>query len=200
MSTEGNSKTSPTLLHRLRQDPADAAAWRQFVDRYGKQIYSWCRHWRLQDADAHDVTQSVLLILARRMQSFEYDSQRSFRAWLQTVTRHALQDFYNRQQALQGTSTPAALETLHGVESRKDLLARLESVFDLELLDAARLRVRLRVQSHTWEAYHLTVEEELSAVEAAERLGMAIATVYVAKSRVLKMLQDEVHLLEETRA
>jgi RNA polymerase sigma-70 factor (ECF subfamily) len=200
MSAEVNSTTTPTLLHRLRSHPTDEAAWRQFVDRYGKQIYSWCRRWGLQDADAHDVTQCVLLKLARRMRTFEYDRQQRFRAWLQTVTRHALQDFL----AAQGTQPAAAtaaetIGKLQTLESRDDLLARLERVFDLELLAAAKLRVRLRVQSQTWQAYQLSAEQRLSAVEAGQQLGMPITAVYAAKSHVLKMLQEEIALLEEAR-
>lgn len=200
MSAEANSSTPPTLLHRLRHQPTDEAAWRQFVERYGKQIYSWCRRWHLQDADAHDVTQSVLLKLARRMQSFEYDRRQSFRAWLQTVTRHALQDFQAGKGARPvGTTTPETLETLSGLESREDLLARLERVFDLELLEAAKVRVRLRVQSQTWQAYQLTAEQQVPALEASRQLGVAISAVYAAKSHVLKMLQEEIAWLEEAR-
>ena len=36
-------------------------------------IYSWCRAWRLQDADAQDVTQAVLAKLAVRLRRFAYD-------------------------------------------------------------------------------------------------------------------------------
>ncbi len=200
MASEVSTSTNPTLLHRLRLHPTDEAAWRQFVDRYGKQIYSWCRRWKLQDADASDVTQGVLLKLARRLQTFEYDPRQSFRAWLQTITRHALHDFYAARASGPATASEAeAVDALLGVESRDDLLARLQSVFDLELLEAARLRVRLRVQSHTWQAYQLTAEQDVSADEAARRLGLAITAVYAAKCRVLKMLQDEIAALEESR-
>jgi RNA polymerase sigma-70 factor (ECF subfamily) len=200
MASGEGASTSPTLLHRLRLHPTDETAWRQFVDRYGKQIYAWCRHWNLQDADACDITQSVLLKLARRLQTFEYDSQQSFRAWHQTVTRHALHDFYaTREGGLTTEAGADALTALQGLESREDLLARMESVFDLELLEAARLRVRLRVQSQTWQAYQLTAEQDVSADEAARQLGIAITAVYAAKSRVLKMLQEEVASLGESR-
>src|SRR5437762_7758750 len=76
------SRTSPTLLGRLRTDPADQAAWGEFVARYGPKIYGWCRQWNLQETDAQDVTQNVLFRLLRRLQAFEYDPARSFRGWL----------------------------------------------------------------------------------------------------------------------
>jgi hypothetical protein len=38
--------TRVTLLARLRQDPTDQAAWGEFVERYGRHIYRWCREWK----------------------------------------------------------------------------------------------------------------------------------------------------------
>src|SRR5215216_2109392 len=95
MNAGETSHTSATLLARLRQLPADEAAWGEFTERYARKIYGWCRGWKLQEADAHDVTQTVLLKLAEKMQSFVYDPTRSFRAWLKTVTRHAWSDFWD---------------------------------------------------------------------------------------------------------
>src|SRR5436305_12682871 len=97
----GSSHTSPTLLGRLRQSPTDQEAWAAFVDRYGPKIYAWCLHWQMQKPDAEDVTQTVLLKLARKMASFAYDPGKSFRAWLKTVTRHA----WNDMQEARGAGT-----------------------------------------------------------------------------------------------
>ena len=57
MANTPDSTTSLTLLGRLRQGATDQAAWDAFVERYGRKIYGWCRHWQLQQADAEDVTQ-----------------------------------------------------------------------------------------------------------------------------------------------
>ena len=83
------STTSVTLLARLRRDPTDQAAWCDFVTRYGPKILQWCRRWRLQEADAQDVTQDVLLKLHSLMATFSYDASRSFHGWLKTLAHHA---------------------------------------------------------------------------------------------------------------
>ena len=71
--------TSGTLLMRLRELD-DRAAWNEFVERYAPRIYGWCRHHRLQESDAADVTQEVLGKLVKVIRSFEYDPRRgSFR-------------------------------------------------------------------------------------------------------------------------
>ena len=75
-------KTSLTLLGRLRRDPKDQAAWSEFVARYGPRIRQWCRKWRLQESDAQDGTQDVLLRLNLLMARFVDDPSGRFRGWL----------------------------------------------------------------------------------------------------------------------
>ena len=95
-----------------------------------------------------------------------------------------------------GTGEPDVEEQLQTVEAREDLTRRLEEAFDLELLEEAERRVRRRVASHTWDAYRLTAIEGLSGAEAAERLGMKVAAVFVSKSHVMRSLREEVQALE----
>ena len=103
MTTTMDCRTNPSLLGRLHQAPANQGAWADFVQRYGPQVYRWCRKGGLQEADAEDVTQDVMLLLAAKMKGFFYDPQRRFRGWLRTVTRHVLGDFLkSRARAGQG--------------------------------------------------------------------------------------------------
>jgi RNA polymerase sigma factor (sigma-70 family) len=197
MADHRSLPTSPTLLGRLGGVPADQAAWGEFAERYGRKIYGWCRHWQLQEADAEDVTQQVLLKLAHKMRTFSYDPSRSFRAWLKTVTHHAWRDYVEGQRRPgAGSGDTSVLEQLHTVQARDNLVAELDEEFTRELLDEAMARVRLRVQPHTWQAFEMLSVEGRSGAEAAERLGMKVATVFVAKSKVQKMIQEEVRKLE----
>jgi RNA polymerase sigma-70 factor (ECF subfamily) len=197
MADSVGSKTSLTLLGRLQQTPTDQQAWDTFVERYGPKVYAWCRRWRLQESDAQDVTQNVLLELARQMQQFVYRQGGTFRGWLRTVAHRAYCDFLTaRQRVTPGSGDETILAQLGSVEARKDLLQQLEEEYDRELLDEATARVRLRVQPHTWEAFVLTAVEGLSGAEAAGRLGIEVGTVYVARGKVQKMLQEEVRRLE----
>ena len=193
------TQTSATLLARLGGEVTDAAAWDQFVRRYGPQLLAWCRRWELQSADAEDVCQDVLLRVAKQMRHFHYDSARSFRAWLKTVARAAWADWLESgKRPGRGSGDTGVWELLASVEARDDLVARVEAEFDQELLDVATARVRLRVEPATWEAFKLTAVDGLSAADAAARTGLKVATVFVAKGRVLKMLADEVAALDPT--
>jgi RNA polymerase sigma factor (sigma-70 family) len=190
--------TRVTLLTQLRQDPSDQAGWDEFVERYGRHIYRWCRQWKLQDADAEDVTQSILVKLTQKLRAFAYDPSRSFRSWLKTVAHHAWRDFEDsrRRCAQPAGGDLQVQELMLTLEAREDLAQKLEEAFDLELLEAAKVRVRLRVAPHTWEAFRLTALEGLPVAEVAARVHLQVAMVYVAKSKVQKMLQEEIGKLE----
>src|SRR6185312_6688769 len=192
-----DSRTRITLLGRLRRDPDSPAAWDEFVKQYGQKIYGWCRKWNLQDADAQDVTQNVLLKLAKLLRDFQYDPARSFRAWVKTLTHHAWSDFVESQRkGVRGSGDSQVNLLLQSVEARGELVQVLEAEFDRELLEEATVRVRLRVAPQTWKAFELTALEGLSGAEAAKRIPMQVAQVFIAKRRVLKMLEEEVAKLE----
>src|SRR4029077_6158414 len=177
--------TRVTLLTQLRQDPSDQAGWDEFVERYGRHIYRWCRQWKLQDADAEDVTQDILVKLTEKLRAFTYDPSRSFRGWLKTVAHHAWRGFTDSPLHAPGAAGDSRVpELMLTLEAREDLAQKLEEAFDLELLEAAKVRVRLRVAAHTWEAFRLMVLEGLPVAGVATRVHLQVAMVYVAKSKV----------------
>lgn len=188
--------TRATLLARLRRDPSSETAWDEFVEQYGRHIYRWCRQWGLQDADAEDVTQDILLKLARKLRNFAYDPKSNFRGWLKTVAHHAWRDFMDGRGRTRPCGDEHIWELLQSVEAREDLVAKLEEAFDFEVLEVAKIQVRLRVAPHTWEAFRLVAVEGLPAAEVAAKVQMQVAMVYVAKSKVQKMLQEEIQKLE----
>jgi len=192
------SDTRITLLGRLRAKPDDPDTWSEFVDWYGRNIHGWCRAWGLQESDAQDVTQEVFLNLSVKMHRFCYDNKGSFRAWLKTLTRRAWQVYVTKQRkAGRGSGDEAALEVLNELKAREDLTRRLEEAFDQELLKEASNLVQLRVEPRTWEAFQLLAVQGLSGAEAAQRLQMKVATVFVARSKVQRMLREELARLEE---
>jgi RNA polymerase sigma-70 factor (ECF subfamily) len=199
MGSNSSMPTSITLLGRLRNDPADQEAWSHFVHRYGPQVYRWCRRWQLQESDAQDVTQAVLTRLAAKMRSFTYDPAQSFRGYLRTLTRYAWCDFLEaNKQPGAGSGDSEVLKLLNTVAAGDDLVQRLNEQFDQELLAEAQSRVRQRVEQHTWEAFRLTALEGLSGADTAAQLDMKVAAVFKARSRVQKMLHDEIARLEHS--
>ncbi len=197
MSTASGPLTSVTLLGRLRHLPADPGAWQEFVDCYGPKIFRWCRHGGLQQADAEDLTQTILLKLLRVMQTFEYDPSQRFRSWLRTVVHNAWHDLLRALQRTRAESgVTGAADPLASIEARDDLITQMEAAYDLELLELAAARVRLRISPVTWDAYRLSAIEQLPVNDVALQLKMKVATVYKARNNVQKYLRDEVKYLE----
>jgi hypothetical protein len=63
LSLDHSSRTSVTLLGRLRRGPNDQAAWSDFVARYRPQILKWCRRNRFVAAMT-GLAAAAILILA----------------------------------------------------------------------------------------------------------------------------------------
>jgi RNA polymerase sigma-70 factor (ECF subfamily) len=196
MPVDHDAETSLTLLERLQNDPDNPQAWNLFVEQYQPRIRRWCLSWGLQDSDADDVGQEVLVKLFAALRKFQYDPSRSFRAWLKTVTQHVWLDFVATRRRDPGQAA-GRIDTLTGSpEARSDLERQLEDAFDRELLELAMHRVKKRTKPANWDAFHLTAVEGLSGADAAKRLGIPVAHVFVAKHRIQKMLQGEVRGLK----
>jgi RNA polymerase sigma-70 factor (ECF subfamily) len=185
---------------RIQKDPADTEAWDEFVERYGPLMRTWCLRWGSQTSDADDVAQNVLLKLLRAMKTFQYDPNRSFRAWLKTVTQNAWNDFIaSRRLGL--AEAPDRIDTIaDSHDALADLERRMEEAFERELLELAMRRIARRVKPATWQAFRLTAIENRPGAEAAKELGMQVAHVFVAKHRVQKMLEEEVRILKSQQA
>ena len=198
MGLAANSRTSVSLIARLHTNPGDRAAWDDFVSRYGRKIFVWCRSWNLQEADAQDVTQNVLLEISKKMRTFVYDPSRSFRAWLKTLAHAAWCDFVAaRRSHHQGSGDEAVHALLQSISDRDDFALQLEEMYDLELLETATTQVRMRIQPQTWEIFRRLVYEDQSGTDVAAELNIGISAVYMAKNRVQKMLKEEIARLEQ---
>jgi RNA polymerase sigma factor (sigma-70 family) len=198
VSEHHSFQTSVTLLGRLREDAKDEAAWNEFVARYEPKILEWCRRWGLQNSDALDVTQDVLLKLHGLLARFAYDPTRSFRGWLRTLTFHAWCDLVeDHKREGSGSGDSAMQGFFENIAARDTLAEQLEEEFRNELLERAMVRVRTRVESRTWDAFRLTALEGISAAITADRLSMNVTRVYTAKSEVTRMIRSEIQKLVE---
>ena len=82
-------RTRVSLLVRLK-NVEDDEAWWEFDRCYRELILRYSRHFGLQQADAEDVRQEVMMQLARTMPGFRYDSDRGrFRSYLRQSIKNA---------------------------------------------------------------------------------------------------------------
>jgi RNA polymerase sigma factor (sigma-70 family) len=189
--------TSPSLLVRIR-DAADQQAWSQFVAVYAPLVYGFARKHGLQDADAADLTQDVLRNVARSARRLEYDPKRgSFRGWLFTVVRNELRSFLGaRRRQVQGSGDTDVQNALQQQPAPDDEQRLWEQEHETRLFQWAAEQVRSEVQEATWRAFQMTAVEGKSGQETAAALGLSVAAVYLAKSRVMARLKEHIRRLE----
>ena len=191
--------TRITLLTRLK-DGRDTQAWTEFVHLYGPVVYGFARKRGLQDADAADLMQEVLRSVARNASKMEYDPKRgTFRGWLYTVTRNKIYNFLSSQKnRARGVGDSAAHERLEAIPDRhgEDPDADWDLEYQRGLSAKAMDRVKVEFQSNTWRAFWGTAVEGRPAGEVGMELKMSPGAVYVAKSRVLARLRDEVQRMQ----
>jgi RNA polymerase sigma-70 factor (ECF subfamily) len=190
--------TSASLLLRIR-DRGDHAAWSRFVEVYQPLIHGFARKHGLQEADAADLAQEVLRAVARSVGRLDYDPRRgSFRGWLFTVVRNQLRDFRDRQRRQVAGSGNSGVQQL--LNEQPTPPGGPEEDWDREyerrLFTWAAEQVRPAVQPATWQAFWRTAVEGQSGQEVARALGMSVAAVYLAKSRVMARLKEEIRQLQ----
>jgi RNA polymerase sigma-70 factor (ECF subfamily) len=192
--------TRASLLVRIR-DGRDQEAWRQFVQVYAPVVYGFARRRGLQDADAADVMQDVLGSVAGAAARLNYDPTRgSFRGWLYTVARNKVFNFLEaaRHKPGRGSGDSGAREQLEALAGPELGLAQAwDQEYERNVAALAMDRVRGEVKEATWHAFWQTAVEGRSAGEAGAALGMTAGAVYVARSRVLARLKEEVQRLQE---
>ena len=191
---------SSSLLVRVQQMHPDA--WARLVEVFSPIVYRWARQANLSGTDSADVVQDVFVAVARNVERFTREKQKaSFRSWLATIARNRIRDFY-RSKSIHpdGFGGTAALEQFNNIPAAAqnasflsdDELEKSISMTSLSSRIPARVLeiVKDQCDTRTWKAFWMTTLEGISAAVVAEKLEMNVASVYQAKSRVLRRLRQ----------
>ncbi len=189
--------TQPSLLLGLRKR-SDHECWSRFVELYAPLVHGFLRKHGVQDADAADLTQQVLMSVSGAISSFEYDpSSGSFRAWLFTIVQNRLCDFWRRNEVNCGEGGTAAYVRLNEQpEATNGHTEEWDQAYERHLFQIAASQVRKDFQETTWLAFWQTAVEGCSPNEVADSLGTSVATVYMSKRRVIARIKKRVAYLE----
>jgi RNA polymerase sigma-70 factor, ECF subfamily len=180
---------SSLLLDGAKQ--MDPVAWSRLVSTFGPVVYRWCRSSGIRESDAPDVVQEVFASVARGIGTFERQKEQgSFRSWLATITRNRVRDHFRRQA--QRETAAGGTDALQRLEQHAE---SLDSTITPESASGAVARqviesVRAEFEPSTWNAFWETTIEGHSAAEVAEATGLSTASIYQAKSRVLRRLRQ----------
>lgn len=167
--------------------------WDEFTAIYRPLIYRVAVAKGLQHADAEDLTQDVLLVVRRSVNS--YDSTRaSFRSWLYAITRNLVVNHLTRRREPAGSGDSRIAQLISQQPGQGDTA----TLFRLEYRRACFQRAAEQAESEfhddTWQAFWRTAVQQESIGRVAAELGKTNGAVRVARSRVLGRLRQIVDL------
>jgi RNA polymerase sigma-70 factor (ECF subfamily) len=179
----------------VRAQARDSAAWSEIVRLYAPLIAFWCRRCGLNSHDAADCIQEVFSALAGSLSTYEPRAANGgFRAWLWTITRNKVRDFYRRKLR----QWPA-----RGGSSAQELIGEVPdpaSIPEDEPSDAVQLNelirrglelVRAEFESTTWLSFWRSAVDGIPTAVVAEQLGLTSAAVRQNRSRIMRRLRQQ---------
>lgn len=197
------AKTDPlatrhTLLVRMN-DAGDRAAWEQFVEIYAPLVFRYASRRGLQESDAADLVQEVMLRVSEAFRQGKFVADRgSFRGWLLTIARNEVNDWLasRARRPMSSGGTEAQLSLANLAEDGRDAdpfrkeADQWDREHELRLFAWAAGQVECEVQPATWQAFWQTAVESRGGQEVAAATGLTVAAVYLAKSRVMKRIRE----------
>jgi len=186
------SETRQSLL--LRAQTGEADAWRDMTDLYRPLILGWLNRQGVPANELEDLSQEVLLSVVKHLSAFQHSGQRgAFRSWLRTIVCSRTADYWRgidaRAQASGGSGATTALQQLADPDS--DLNRQWDEEHDRYVVNCLLDLVEEEFEPITVQAFRRLALDGVSGAEAAQELGLSVAAVYVAKSRVLARIRQE---------
>ena len=178
-----------SLLARIKLS-GDEEAWRRLIDLTTPLLFAWTRRWQLKPQDAADLVQEVHAVLVQNLPRFQYDPGRTFRGWLYTILVNK-----RRERSRRGETAPLSDAEDFASEAQEDPFWEIE--YRRHLVARALDVMQTDFEPATWRACWELVVSGRSAADVAAELGLSTAAVYMAKSRVLKRLREELQGLVE---
>jgi RNA polymerase sigma-70 factor (ECF subfamily) len=187
------NETSLSLLNRLRHAP-EAESWNRLVELYKPLIRAWLRKYDVQDSDAEDLVQEVLLAVSKDIAKFEHKGQPgAFRAWLKGILVNRLRNFWRardrRREARCGSDIDERLAELEKPTSELSQLWNEEH--DRYVLRQLLELVKPHFAPNTWTAFYRVALKGERPRDVASEMQISLNAVVTAKSRVLSRLRQE---------
>ena len=192
---DANPSTRTSLVVRIR-NPRDDQAWGEFVALYEPVIFRMAKRRGIQDADAREIVQEVLMSVIAAIDRFDVTATGSFRGWLSRITRNAtidrLRKATTKRERLGDSGAIQKLDQLAMAE--RGGLVSVEEEFERDrrqqLFRWASAEVRRRTGESNWIAFWKTSVEGTEVATVAHELGISEGAVYVARCRILKRIRQ----------
>ncbi len=187
------NETSVSLLNRLQTSP-ESETWNRLVDLYAPLIRAWLRRYDVQESDADDLVQEVLLSVSKDLSKFTHGGQSgAFRSWLRAILVNRLRNFWKARNRLpEATGESGWVRKLAELENPTSELSQLwNEEHDQSVLKRLLKVVEPHFAPTTWRAFCQVAFEGANPRDVAAELQISLNAVAIAKSRVLNRLRQE---------
>jgi RNA polymerase sigma-70 factor (ECF subfamily) len=184
--------TRASLLFRAQT--GEENAWKDLMDLYRPLIIGWLNRQGVPARDLDDLSQDILLSVVKHLPTFHHSGRRgSFRSWLRTIVCSRASDYWRAADpGTQGDGGSGAVATLQQIaDPESDLNRQWDEEHDRYVLDCLLDMVEEEFEPATLQAFRRLALDGASGAETARELGLSVAAVYVAKSRVLARIRQE---------
>ena len=199
MTTPAFEPTRVTLLERLRTGK-DQTAWLAFESTYRAFIFSLILRMGIPNADAEDISQTVLTKVWQKIEDFEYNRNRGkFHNWLAAMTRNTVKDFFRtKKNFITGRDAVEYQETYDSIEQQVlpdiEKLAREEWILHITNLAWENIKNDLHENKRSVFKY---VSQENTNADIAQKLGISETSVRVYKAEVFEKMRTEINRLNQ---
>jgi RNA polymerase sigma factor (sigma-70 family) len=192
--------TRDTLLSRLK-DWDDTESWGEFFKLYWKFIYGVARKSRLTDAEAREVVHETIIYVSRKMPDFKYDrSKGSFKGWLTQLTKWRIADQFRKRDGNLIVFVPPESGAVDPFLNYPDPAsvnpAEIDEQWDGNLVAASVEKVKALVSPKQYQIFDLYVIKQWPVKQVAAALGVSSMRVYLAKTRISRLLRKELEKLQ----
>ena len=181
--------TPATLIFRLRSCE-ETSAWTRFIDLYTPLLFHWAQQLGQQESDRADLVQDVFLFLWRKLPEFEYDSGRSFHAWLKTIFLNRYRSRLRKREAIIFDATALLQPDSWSTDVSQQLADEEERRF---LIRQAFRLIESEFSVQQQQVFREYVLDEHSPDVVAKKFGISPGAVYGIKSRILSRLRQELN-------
>jgi len=195
-----NPETRESLILRLPSS-ADAQAWSEFIELYEPLILRFAKRRGLQEADAREIAQNVLIAVAKSVDRWRPDRQKGkFRAWLFRIARNQVINWVSKRASERCLGREADVNELSQIESASEANLEIELDYRREMFRLAAAQVRDTFSESNWNAFWLTAVLGESIESVAEKLDRTPGSIYVARSRATARIKKIVEQWERNDA
>ena len=189
--------TRKTLIERLRKTNSDTRSWSEFYDLYWKLVYSVALKAGLSPTDSEDVVQETFLKVSKHINKFNYDPRKGrFRNWLCLITKQQVANYYRKSKKLPELPSFWNEDPDEPFTEIPDPTNQWDEIWEAEdrkhTMHLALIRLKDKVNPKPYQIFLAHCIKGMPVAEVAKIMEVSANEVYLAKSRVMPLFEEEI--------